>query len=56
MTRIEALITRDTKAIMVVHIYGLPVEMAPVMEIARRHDLKVIEDAAEQYRTSLPRR
>lgn len=46
--KIEELITPRTKAIMVVHIYGLPVDMAPVMDIARRHRLKVIEDAAEQ--------
>lgn len=47
-TLIEARITPRTKAIMVVHIYGLPVDMDPVMEIARRHGLRVIEDAAEQ--------
>lgn len=48
VTHIESKITPRTKAIMVVHIYGLPVDMAPVMEIAARHGLKVIEDAAEQ--------
>ena len=48
VSKIEALITSRTKAIMVVHIYGLPVDMAPVMEIARLHGLKIIEDAAEQ--------
>jgi perosamine synthetase len=47
-TQIESRITPRTKAIMVVHIYGLPVDMDPVMDIARRHGLKVIEDAAEQ--------
>jgi perosamine synthetase len=47
-TRIEALITPRTKAIMVVHIYGLPVDMDPVMDIAQRHGLKIIEDSAEQ--------
>jgi perosamine synthetase len=46
---IEALITPRTKAIMVVHTYGLPVDMDPVLDIARRHDLKVIEDAAEMH-------
>lgn len=46
--QIEAKITPRTKAIMAVHIYGLPVDMDPVMDIARRHGLKVIEDAAEQ--------
>lgn len=46
--QIEAKVTPRTKAIMVVHIYGLPVDMAPVMAIARRHGLKIIEDSAEQ--------
>jgi perosamine synthetase len=47
VTRIEAKITPRTKAIMVVHTYGLPVDMDPVIELARRHDLYVLEDAAE---------
>lgn len=42
-------ISDRTKAIMPVHIYGLPVDMDPVVEIARRHNLFVIEDAAEQH-------
>jgi perosamine synthetase len=42
-------ITSRTKAIMVVHIYGLPVDMDPVIELARRHGLFIIEDAAEQH-------
>ncbi len=44
---IEDRITAKTKAIMVVHLYGLPVDMDPVLDIARRHKLMVIEDAAE---------
>ncbi len=40
-------ISRKTKAIMVVHIYGLPVDMNPVFELAQKHGLKIIEDAAE---------
>jgi len=44
---IEAKITVNTKAIMVVHIYGLPVDMDPVLEIANKYNLKIIEDAAE---------
>jgi len=44
---IEARITPKTKAIMVVHLYGLPVDMDPVMDIAKRHNLQIIEDAAE---------
>jgi perosamine synthetase len=44
---IEAKITPRTKAIMVVHIYGLPVDMAPVLALAEKYGLRVIEDAAE---------
>jgi perosamine synthetase len=44
---IEARITPRTKAIMVVHIFGLPVDMDPLLALARKHGLKVIEDAAE---------
>jgi perosamine synthetase len=46
---IEARITLRTKAIMVVHIYGLPVDMDPVMRLAEVHGLKVLEDAAEMH-------
>lgn len=46
---VEGKITPRTKAIMVVHIYGLPVDMNPVMEIAERYGLQVIEDAAEMH-------
>jgi perosamine synthetase len=46
--QIERVITPRTKAIMVVHIYGLPVDMDPVVDIARRHRLRIIEDSAEQ--------
>lgn len=47
VSQIEAKITSRTKAIMVVHTYGLPVDIEPVLEIAQRYELKVIEDAAE---------
>jgi perosamine synthetase len=40
---------KKLKAIMVVHIYGLPVDMDPVLELAQRYGLKVIEDAAEMH-------
>lgn len=49
VNQIEARITPRTKAIMVVHIYGLPVDMDPVLKIAHQYDLKVIEDAAEMH-------
>jgi len=47
VTQIEAKITPRTKAIMVVHIYGLPVDMDPVLDLCQRYGLKLIEDAAE---------
>lgn len=46
---IESKITSRTKAIMVVHIYGLPVEMDKVLELAKKYNLYVIEDAAEMH-------
>jgi len=49
VTQIERKITDRTSAIMPVHIYGHPVDMDPVMELAERYDLKVIEDAAEVH-------
>jgi perosamine synthetase len=47
VSTVEARITPRTRAIMVVHLYGLPVDMDPILDIARRHNLKIIEDAAE---------
>ena len=49
VAQIEGKITDRTKAIMPVHIYGHPVDMDPVMELAEEYDLKVIEDAAEVH-------
>jgi perosamine synthetase len=49
VTQIEAKITLRTKAIMVVHTYGLPVDMDPVLEITKRHGLYLLEDAAEAH-------
>ena len=46
-TKIEAAITERTKAILPVHLYGHPVDMRPVMEVAKRHGLRVIEDCAQ---------
>lgn len=46
---IEQKITSKTKAILVVHLYGLPVEMDKIIELAERYDLKIIEDAAEMH-------
>lgn len=46
---IEAKITAKTKAIIPVHIYGQPVDMTRLMEIAKKHQLKVLEDCAQAH-------
>lgn len=48
-TKIESRITKHTKAIMVVHLYGHPADMDPIMNIAKKHKIAVIEDAAEAH-------
>ena len=45
--KIEGIITSKTKAIIAPHIYGLPIDMDPLLKIAEKYKLKVIEDAAE---------
>lgn len=47
--QLESKITKKTKAIMPVHIYGHPVDMDPVMELGRKYHLRIIEDAAEVH-------
>jgi len=47
--RIEAGVTKQTRAILPVHLYGQPAEMDAIREIAFRHKLKVIEDAAQAH-------
>ncbi len=47
INQIKDKITSRTKAIMVVHIYGLPVDMDPVIRLAKKNGLKIIEDSAE---------
>jgi perosamine synthetase len=47
--KIEAKITSKTKAIMVVHTYGNPCEMDSILEIAKKHNLYIVEDAAEAH-------
>lgn len=47
--RIKEAITEKTKAVMVVHLFGHPCDMDPIMELSRKHGLAVIEDAAEAH-------
>lgn len=49
VNKIEEAITERTKAIIVVHLHGLAVNMGKVMDIARRHNLKVIEDCCQAH-------
>ena len=47
--KIEGLITKKTKAIMPVHLYGQPADMGPIQEIAEKHGIKIIGDAAQAH-------
>ena len=49
VTKIEEKITGRTKAIIPVHLYGQPADMDPIMELAKKYNLKVIEDAAQAH-------
>ena len=49
VTKIEEKINKKTKAIMVVHLFGHPVDMDPVLKISKKYNLKIIEDCAEAH-------
>jgi perosamine synthetase len=49
VSKLESLITERTKAIMVVHIYGLPVDLDPIIKLCEKYNLILIEDAAEMH-------
>ncbi len=49
VSKVEAAITAKTKAIMAVHIYGYAADMKAILDLARKYNLKVIEDAAEMH-------
>ncbi len=49
VNQVESKITSRTKAIIAVHIYGLPVDMDPLLDLCRKHNLFLIEDAAEMH-------
>lgn len=49
VAQVESLVTAKTKAIIAVHIYGLPVDMDPLLEIASKFGIPVVEDAAESH-------
>lgn len=55
-TKIEAAITKRTKAIIPVHLFGQPADMAKIMPIARKHKLKVIEDACQAHGAQVGKR
>jgi len=49
ISKIESAITSKTKAIMPVHLYGQPADMDPILELAEKHNLKVVEDSCQAH-------
>jgi dTDP-4-amino-4,6-dideoxygalactose transaminase len=47
--QLEAAVTERTRAILLVHLYGQPADMDPILDVARRHKLAVIEDASQAH-------
>jgi len=48
-SKLEALITKKTKAILVVHLYGQASNMAPVVDLCKKYNLKLVEDCAQSH-------
>jgi dTDP-4-amino-4,6-dideoxygalactose transaminase len=48
-SKVESAITKNTKAIVAVHLYGQPASMNPLIEIAKKHNLYLVEDAAQAH-------
>jgi dTDP-4-amino-4,6-dideoxygalactose transaminase len=53
---VEKKITRNTKAIMPVHLFGHPADMDPITDIAKDRDIAIIEDAAQAHGTEYKRK
>jgi dTDP-4-amino-4,6-dideoxygalactose transaminase len=49
VSQVEGAITQHTRAILPVHLYGHPVDMGPLLDIAHDHDLRVVEDACQAH-------
>jgi dTDP-4-amino-4,6-dideoxygalactose transaminase len=49
VSKIEAAITKKTRAVLPVHLYGQSADMGPLMQIAKKHGLRVIEDCAQSF-------
>jgi dTDP-4-amino-4,6-dideoxygalactose transaminase len=49
VTKVERLINKNVKAILPVHLFGQPVDMDPILELAKKHGIEVIEDAAQAH-------
>lgn len=56
VTQIEAKITKKTKAIIPVHLYGQPVDMDPIVALAKKYDLRIVGDAAQAHGALYKRR
>ncbi len=52
-SKIEEKITKKTKAIIPVHLYGQPADMPKILEIAKKHNLKILEDCAQAHNATI---